>query len=121
MSAPTSMPSFEDAFDGHVGSCVRDCACGRVFYNPDGGWTWELGELEKLEADPKATRLDYSVGSIEFEGQTFVPDCTCWRPRAAKIIGWIEAHAQQIADFLNAESKRKKAEAERMPTVEIRR
>lgn len=109
---------FEEAFSDHVGSCVADCACGRIFYNPDGGWSWDDGELALLRANPQATAIDCSVGYVSFEGQTFVDACDCWWPRAKKIAEWILSHAHGIAAFINLDAKRQRRVAEAAPVVE---
>ncbi len=118
MQAP-AVQNFVDAFDDSTGGCVRDCACGRVFYNPDDTWSWEAGELEKLRADAKATPLDYSVSTFTFEGTAYVIDCDCWHDRALRVIAWLQNNDQAIAAFLNAEKKRKQAEADRAPAVAL--
>lgn len=114
---PLVLDNFIEAFGSRGSGCIRECACGRVFYNSDGGWDWEEGELEKLLADPTATNLDYSVSTVLFEGKEFVPDCLCWRPRAHRVIKFLQAHDQEIAAFLAAEKKRLTRIAERAPVV----
>ena len=108
--------NFEKAFNNHMGSCWATCVCGREFYNHPGGWDWEDGELEKLENDPKATNLDWSVGFVEFEGCLYVVDCDCWEERAKLVMGFIDSHAHQIAEYLALEKQRKLKDAEAMPT-----
>ena len=103
--------NFKEAFSPPIGSCSAQCACGRQFYNSDGHWDFEEGELEGLESDPKATALEYSVGYIEFEGTTYIWDCDCWHDRAKKIIAFIDAHAGAIVEYLKLEKKRKLKEA----------
>ncbi|MFH1309499.1 MAG: hypothetical protein ABIH85_02325 [Candidatus Omnitrophota bacterium] len=107
--------NFKRAFSPPVGSCSAQCACGRFFYNPDGGWDFEEGELERLEADPEATALEYSVGYIEFEGTIYVLDCDCWIERSKKIIQFIDSHASSIVEYLKLEKERKLEEAENSP------
>lgn len=108
--------NFERAFSTGGGGCRRQCACGKWFYNPDGGWTWEDGEIEKLEKS-SATPLPYPVGSIDLEGVEYCMDCDCWHERARKITAWINNHAHSIAEFLSLERERKQAEADNSPTV----
>ena len=110
--------SFEDAFATGGSGCMRVCNCGRVFYdNYNSGWDWNQGEIDALEADPDATALDYSVGSVEFEGTEYAMDCDCWHERAEKIIGFIDGHAHAIAKYLTLEKQRKVAEAQSSPVV----
>lgn len=117
VSEHPGMVSFEDAFGGCGSGCASQCACGRIFYNSDGGWDFEMGELERYRANPNATDLVYGVGHIEFEGTVYVWDCDCWRPRAVQIIRFITSHGRQIAEFLTLERERKVAAAESSPTV----
>jgi hypothetical protein len=113
-----SWESFEEAFRGRVSGCVRDCECGRTFWDGyNSGYSWEAGEVERLEADPKATRLGYGVEIIEFEGRSYVSDCDCWHQRAIRIIAFLRGHDEAIADFLTAEKERKMRAADRSPTV----
>lgn len=112
----TKLENFERAFDGHSGGCRRTCNCGREFYNPDPHWSWEEGEIDRL-AESGATSLDYSVGIIRFEGVDYVPDCSCWRERAERIMGFIDSHARQIAEYLTLEKQLKQAEADAAPVV----
>jgi len=113
----TKFENFERAFDCHVGSCSATCACGRVFYNPDRSWDFEENELEDLEKDPNATGLDYAVSFVEFEGQTNVMACDCWHNRAKQIMGFLDSHANKIAEYLKLEKERKTQEAENSPVV----
>lgn len=114
-----SFESFERAFSSRTSGCVRDCNCGRVFYDAHNeGYSWEVGEYEKLDADPKATGLDYAVSVLYFEGRDYVVDCDCWHQRAIRLISFIRGHDEAIAAFLTEEKKRKMAEANRSPVVE---
>ena len=103
--------NFKEAFSPPIGSCAARCNCGRDFYNPDSSWDFDEGELERLESDPEATALEYSVGYIEFEGSQYVWDCDCWHDRAKKIIAFIDAHAKSIVEYLKLEKNRKLKEA----------
>jgi len=107
---------FEDIFDSRVGSSVRTCCCGRVYFNPDGGWDWEEGLLEELyaeaEKDPDKYRaLDYPVGYMMINDQTVVYNCPCGT--AERYEGFLVKHARQIATYLNGRAKflRKEADA----------
>jgi hypothetical protein len=111
------LQSFEEAFDNDGSAARETCDCGRIFYNPDGGWTWEPGELVSLATNPNATPLAWGVEMVIFEGKHYVKDCPCWKPRAMKIMQWLQAHAHSIAEFLTLEKKRKQQAADAMPTV----
>lgn len=111
-------PNFERAFAGHVAGPVGECDCNRVFWDCyNEGYSWEDGERERLEADPAATRLDYAVSYVEFEGHRYVHDCACWHPRAARLAAFLDAHAGEIAEYLTLEKRRRTSEAERSPVV----
>lgn len=102
---------FEKAFSTRSGHSTGTCNCGREFYNPNTReWSFENGELEALEKS-KATAVGYAVEFIHLEGRNFVIDCNCWQERVEKIIGWIDAHAHSIVDYLKEEKKRKASEA----------
>lgn len=103
--------NFEEAFRCPFSGCRGTCECGAEFYNPDNCWDWEEGELERLEADKDTIGINHSVGYVKFEGREYVDACDCWHKRAQSIIEFIVGHGSGIADFLNAERKRKIAEA----------
>lgn len=108
---------FERAFSAHASSCRRTCKCGKEFYDAANSYSWEDGELERLEEDPKATSLPYAVSIICFEGADYVADCDCWVERAKKIAAWLEAHDVQVATWLNTRKGVAWARAEQMPEV----
>ena len=73
---------FADAFSSHSGGCVRDCACGRTYFNPDGGWDWGQGELEELrrraaEHPDQCVEVDYTVTAMVVGGEEIVDGCCC--------------------------------------------
>lgn len=106
------------AFDSHCSGCRRECVCGRVFWdNYNSGYTWEDGELEELEKNPKATPIGHSIGVVIFEGREYVMDCDCWHKRAEQIMGFIDYHAVEIAKYLTLEKERKQEAADVSPTV----
>ncbi len=115
---PEDLQTFERAFTSSLAGCVRTCVCGRTFYDWCNSYDWEEGEKEKLEADPKATGVDYSVETIIFEGKEYCSDCDCWHERARKLIAWMEQHDHRIAAWLTLEKQRKQAEADASPVVE---
>lgn len=109
---------FEEAFSANFSSCRRKCICGREFYDAvNSGYTWEDGELEALQNDPKATALPYSVSMLNIEGVQVVADCDCWIERAKKIADWLGANDHQITKWLNRRKAKAMAEAKHMPEV----
>ena len=112
-----NIDSFEKAFDDHGGSCRIDCACGKIYYNPTGGWSWDDGELERLDHAPNAFALDYTPSYISFGGQTFAMDCQCWHPQAEQAMRFLDFHARKIAEYYRLEKERKQKEADAVPTI----
>lgn len=119
MSNPETLENFERAFRGGVNGCRRTCECGVVYWDAwNKGYDWDEGEVEGLEANPGAKGVDHAIGTVEFEGRIYVDACTCWHDRAQRIIGWLNAHAKEIAAYLSHEKSRKQAEADASPVVE---
>jgi hypothetical protein len=112
----TNMDNFEAAFATGRGGDHRVCHCGRIFWDSTGSG-WESGELDDLRTNPRATAMDRTVGTIYFDNCEYVDACTCWHPRAREIYRFIDAHAIQIAKYLNLEKRRKQAIADAAPTV----
>lgn len=104
---------FEEAFrdKGFVGS-RRDCICGNIFYNSDGGWDWKDGELEELAKNTRATDVDYSVGTITFECKEHCLDCNCWHKRALIMFSFLMSHNSQIVALFRAVKNHELARAE---------
>lgn len=108
---------FENLFDSHLGSCVKTCCCGRVYFNPDCGMGgWEEGELEELytkaKEDPdKYREVDCPVGCMTINGQDVVHNCPCGT--AVRYEKFLVRHARQVATYLNkrAELLRQEADA----------
>lgn len=116
--AAAALESFKEAFRGGVCGPRRTCECGVTYWDTyNVGYSWDVGELEKLENDPQARGVGHAIGTIEFEGGDYVDACECWKARAKHIVYWLRSHDTQIAEFLNLEKKRKAAEADRAPTV----
>ena len=111
------LENFERAFSSGCSGCVRDCHCGRTFFDGANSYDWEEGELEGLRKNKKATALPYSVGTIVLEGKEFVMDCDCWHKRAETVMDWIDRHGHSIAEFLSLEKKTKERIAEDSPVV----
>jgi hypothetical protein len=112
-----NIESFKEAFHTGVGGCRRKCECGVQFYNTDGGWDWEEGELEELEADESARDIDCTVSTVYFLGMEYVYQCDCWHEDAEKIMNFIDDHAHCIAQYLRLEKNRMQEEVDNMPTV----
>lgn len=100
---------FRRVFDSHSGGCRRRCACGREHFDfSDNGWSWEVGELERLEAlalkEPDLyIGHDNTIGTMEIAGLEIVCDCKC--ETAAKYERFICTHARQLAEYLRKRAK----------------
>ncbi len=104
----TPRENFESAFSTRTSGIVRDCYCGRTFFNDDeAAGSLDEGELERLRANPKATPLCYSVGSIELEGREYILDCDCWHKRVDSVMAFLNNHSYQIAEWFKLERERK--------------
>lgn len=112
-----NIESFKEAFHAGTGSCRRECACGIQFYNSDGGWNWEEGELERLEADKTSRDLDCTIAEVEFFDIEYVYQCDCWYEKAKQFMEVVDNHAHGIAQYLTLEKLRMQAEVDNMPTV----
>lgn len=102
MSPEKMIEILEEAFRDHTAGSRRECDCGKIFYNSNGGWDWEEGELEALEKSESATDLDYSVGTMTLEGKEYCLDCGCWHKRALVIFGFLMAHNFAIVALFRA-------------------
>lgn len=106
---------FERAFSGS-GSCRVECGfCGREEYNSNGGWDWEDGELEALEADPNATDVDYTPTYGYLNGKVYLHGCPCNQARRYEDFIW--SHRHGIADYLKARAELEMKDAERNKQV----
>lgn len=111
-----NIENFIRGFRTIMSHATMPCACGKVFYNPNGDWDWDEGEMEALEKS-EATAIEHSVGEVPFEGKVYADACTCWHDRAIMIMKFIDSHRYGIADYLSLEKKRKQAEADASPVV----
>ena len=109
---------FEEIFDSGISGCRRDCACGRTYFdgNPQSGWGWEDGELERLrrqmaEHPDLYVETDCSVGTMIVNGYEVVYGCEC--NVAKKYETFLVNQAERIAKYLNQRAKllRQKADA----------
>jgi hypothetical protein len=89
---------FETCFR-HSGGAVKECDCGKVYYNPSDDWTWDEGEIESLEKSG-ATAVNYSVGDIEFGAGTFADACDCWHDEAMKLYYSVICYDRELAELL---------------------
>lgn len=112
-----SLQSFETAFSDGIGSARIQCECGITYYNSTGGWSWEAGELEALEADPNAVDLDYTPTHITFEGKGYCDACDCWHLRAQMIVGFLNGHSHKIANYFREERTRRQKEVAAIPVI----
>lgn len=112
------LENFEQAFRTGGASCRRTCNCGKEYYDDVQFYDWEDGELERLRADKESVPLEYAPGDIVFEGSLYVDACSCWHKRAEQIMGFIDGHARQIAEYLKLEKQRKQTIADQSPVVE---
>ena len=102
---------FEEVFDSRVSGCVRTCVCGRIYYDiANDDWDWKPGELEALDKNPKATPVEYAVGTISINDEEIVMGCDCGR--AKRYEEFILQHAEQLAEYLNRRSEALKEQAE---------
>jgi len=120
--SPAVLKSFEQAFRSMCSGSVRICDCGRVFYNPDErAWTWDEGELDALNTNPKATALAYAVEVVWIDGKEYAMDCSCWHGRAAEIVALISTHRTEVAKFFRLERERLAKLSATFPDIEAER
>lgn len=111
------MTSIEAAF--RIGtSCRIWCKCGKTYWdNHNGGWDWEDGEVEALEADENAVACDFAPGRLIIEGTEYCDACNCWHPIAERIANWLDLNKQCIATYYAREKERLTALANEVPTI----
>lgn len=108
---------FEKAFSTNSSGCRSRCACGRECFDLENSWDWEEGELESLtrlaaEQPDRYVALPYSCSRAIINGKEFVLGCPCNGLRSYQ--DFIDAHAEQIAEYLNARAARLAEHAEKM-------
>lgn len=108
---------FERCFRSGCGTVCMTCNCGLTYYNYMDAGCFEEGELEKLEKNPKAKAVDYSISILECEGRQYADGCDCWHKRALQLLAFIDGHAHAIAEYLTLEKQRKQRAADNSPTV----
>ena len=116
---PFDHEEFARAFDGRSSGCRRQCECGVTYYDNSyqGGWTWEDGELEALEADPKAIAVGHSVGEVRFNEKCYVPECKCWHADADRVHKFLFSHRHSIAKLYELQKFKLEMLAKSMPDV----
>lgn len=117
--SPEALAIFAEAFELPSSSCLEMCHCGKRYYDRshDGGWTWEPGELEALEASP-AVGLPYGVKRIEISGTEYVVDCDCWHSVASQAVWFLHDNRNAVAKFLSLEKSAALDTAAQMGVVE---
>lgn len=102
----------------HVSGPVSECECGKLYWDAyNTGYSWSDGEEESLRSNPNATSVPHGVEKILLEGHIYCMDCTCWHPRAERIIAWLREHQEQIGQWYALEKRRLKAAMEAVPSV----
>jgi hypothetical protein len=114
---PPWFDSFASAFRDRVASCRATCACGREFFDPDGSWDFEDGEIEKLDA-VKATRLTYAPGYLTILDTVYVDACDCWHKIAIRVGAFLLEDIEKVGAFYRAERERRRADVDRLKAVE---
>ena len=110
---------FQDVFDSRAGGCIRECDCGRTYFDGSygGGWGWEDGELEGLKEQAlklpdKYFNCDHSIGGLEINGLFFVHDCICGGSERYEL--FLINEDSRVAEYLNRRSEELKRKAESM-------
>lgn len=111
MDREDKLEIYETAFRGGTGHSRFECNCGKVFYNSNGKWDWEEGELETLEGTG-ATDLDHTVGTVLFEEKEYSADCDCWHERALLICDFLISHNHQIIELFKDYKKTMQAKVD---------
>jgi hypothetical protein len=98
--------TFIEQFRSGHGGCRIMCECGRTFYDAsnDGGWDWEEGEFQELEArtrkDPdECIGVEWTVSTTTIEGKEYVIGCPCNIP--SRYERFLKRHPRQIATYIN--------------------
>lgn len=99
------------------GTSRMQCQCGKFYYNSNGQWDWEDGELEEYHADKESIDVDYTIGRLVFNNSEYADACNCWQDDAARVYHWLIAHRYSVVDFYCKVKESLEVEAERFPTV----
>lgn len=111
-----NIDNFCEAFDGRIVGIWHYCKCGRLFYGSQHSWDWEVGEYDRISKQKNSVASKYDgVSVVSFEGNEYVNECDCWHERAKQIMGFLDAHAQEIGDYFRLERQRLLRLSERFP------
>jgi hypothetical protein len=101
---------FRSLFDSGSGGCVRECVCGRTFFDnsDENDWTWEEGELERFQQlakdkPDKCIPVNGAIGTIAIMDIEIVYECPC--NASLQYEEFINRHEKQIAKYLNSKAK----------------
>lgn len=108
---------FIAAFTDQSGGCRRQCDCGTIYYNSDGGWDWEEGELDELESNQNAIDCSFTIGTLSFGGKEYVETCDCWHASAMQMMAWVDSHSHCLARYINGEREAALKRAEAMALI----
>jgi len=118
LASDAALDNFDRAFS-HMRTNRFRCECGQEFWDSyNSSYDWAEGERESLVADPNAVACEHAIDVIDIEGREYANSCGCWRPRASRIIKWLENHRTEVATFLRLEKERLVQEAMQLPTVD---
>lgn len=106
---------FEKAFSGDTSGSTRECACGKFYYNPDGSWDWDEGELERLEATGIVS--EYAIGNVFIDGVEYCDCCDCWHEKALLVMAFIDNNVYAITRYITAERARLERMAQSYPKI----
>lgn len=111
------LENFTDAFIDTGGGDMH-CDCGKHYFETD--WLESLGNVIRVQIkiDDNCIEVD-SVRRIEIMGNQYVQACDCYEQKLKNVMGFIDSHKNQIADYLNSEKKRLINEANAQPEVNI--
>lgn len=119
MTNKTEMEQFAEAFCMHIRGAVRECDCGRVFWDShNDGYDWDEGAPECHRNNPKATAVPYGVECLEIHGRICCKDCDCWHEKAERTICWMRSYHGQIAEWFRLEKLRLQSMAADVPAIE---
>lgn len=109
---------FEIAFSVHRTSQIGECECGRIFWDGyNTGYDWHEGQEAELEANPKATRVQWGVEYVEIMGIEYCQDCDCWLSKAERVVNWLRDNQKSIGEWFKLERKRIQRQLESVPQI----
>lgn len=99
------LTSFARAFRTYSAS-EHNCKCG-VLYRSRYSSDSEDDADDADDADSSASWVDDDIVVIAFENAHYADCCTCWYPRAMRIMDWLECYGEEIVKFFQSEIERK--------------